>query len=486
MPTGACRWEPSSSSSSFPEASGESSREPDFGQDFPAHPGPAKAFQFPDFEIHTLDCGLQVYLAPYPRAPMLHQLLILPGGGQQDPPDRAGLASLTGSLMDEGTDHRSALEIAKQVETLGGYLSSQADWDTMSASLGMLGRHSRQGLEILAEVGLHASFPAKEVERLRNQFSAELQHRQAQPSALASDALFQILYPGTVYATPLIGTQESISIISRQEILDTAQREISPLGAALILVGDLEPDTTLPMIEETFGDWQGNPRPDSTTIQPPLLDGLRISLVDRPQAPQTELWLGSVGVPRSHPDRAGLTVLNSLLGGKFTSRINLNLRERLGITYGASTSFSKRRGPGPFVVAASIDTEAVETAIREILFEIRRLQDEPVEEEELADTLSYLLGIFPYTLQRIEGLASRLADLATYDLPRDYFPSYLEQIAAVTRPDLQRLAQQHLNPDAMGVVAVGPRREIETQLVSFGTPSIHPATSFSSESLDDP
>jgi len=451
----------------------------------PPTPGPGRAFRFPDFETHTLDCGLQVHLAPYPRAPMIHQLLILPGGGQQDPLDRAGLATLTGSLMDEGTESLSALEIAQRVESLGGYLSSQADWDTISASLGILGKHSRQGLELLAEVAARASFPAEEVERLRSQYLAELQRRRAQPSALASDALFQILYEGTIYATPVIGTQKSISTISRTEILETAQREISPHGAALILVGDLEPATTLPLVQETFGQWQGYRRPDSATLHPPLLGGLRIALVDRPQAPQTELWLGSVGVPRSHPDRPGLTVLNSLLGGKFTSRINLNLRERLGITYGASSSFSQRRGPGPFVVAASIDTEAVETAIQEILFEIRRLQNDLVTEEELADTLSYLLGIFPYTLQRIEGLASRLADLATYDLPHDYFPSYLEQIAGVSRSGLQRLAQQHLNPEAMAIVAVGPRQAIEPQMAPFGTPSIHPATGSTDESTKD-
>jgi zinc protease len=186
-----------------------------------------------------------------------------------------------------------------------------------------------------------------------------------------------------------------------------------------------------------------------------------------------------VGVPGSHPDQVGLSVLNSLFGGKFTSRINLNLRERLGITYGVSTGFAQRRGPGPFVVAASIDTDAVETAIREILTEIRRLQDELVTDEELADTQSYLLGIFPYTLQRIEGLAARLADLAVHDLPPDYFTSYPRQIAAVTRDDLQRLARQHLHPDRMGVVAVGPRGEIESQLIPFATPVIHPAPSSS-------
>jgi zinc protease len=387
--------------------------------------------------------------------------------------------------MDEGTDLRPALAIAGQVEALGGYLSSQADWDSMSASLGVLAKHAQQGLELVAEIVNHASFPPDEVERLRHQHLAELQHRKAQPANLASDALLQLLYEHTIYATSVLGTPETVAAISRPEILETARREITPAGASLIMVGDLHPETVVDLVQDTFGNWQGAPRLEPAPIDPPAMDGLRISLVDRPQAPQTELWLGSVGVPRSHPDRPGLAVLNSLLGGKFTSRINLNLRERLGITYGVSTSFAQRRGPGPFVVAASIETEAIEVAVREILMEIRRLQDELVTDEELTDTQSYLMGIFPYTLQRIEGLAGRLADLALYSLPHDYFTGYLEQIAAVTRDDLQDLARRHLDPDVMGLVAVGPRQQIEGRLAAFGSPEIHPVASPSDGSLTD-
>lgn len=461
------------------------SKEPTVDRTRPPRPGPTTEFRFPEFQTHTLDNGLQLYLSRYPRGPLVHQLLVLPGGGQQDPVDRAGLATLTASLMDEGTDLRPALAIAGQVEALGGYLSSQADWDSMSASLGVLAKHAQQGLELVAEIVNHASFPADEVERLRHQHLAELQRRKAQPANLASDALLQLLYEHTIYASSVLGTPETVAAISRPEILDTARREISPAGASLIMVGDLHPETVVDLVQDTFGDWQGSPRLEPAPIDPPAMDGLRIHLIDRPRAPQTELWLGSVGVPRSHPDRAGLAVLNSLLGGKFTSRINLNLRERLGITYGVSTSFAQRRGPGPFVVAASIETEAVEVAVREILMEIRRLQDELVTDEELADTQSYLLGIFPYTLQRIEGLAGRLADLALYSLPHDYFAGYLEQVAAVTRDDLQTLARRHLHPDAMGLVAVGPRQQIESRLAAFGSPEICPVTSSSDGSLMD-
>jgi predicted Zn-dependent peptidase len=407
----------------------------------------------------------------------VHQLLLWPGGGQQIATDRAGLAALTGSLIDEGTAERAALEIAAEVESLGGYLSSQADWDSLSASLGVLAEHSAKGLELLAEIAIQATFPDAEVERLRSQHLAELQRRRAQPANVAADELARILYADTIYSLPLLGTADSVHAIRRQEILEIAQTQIVPDGATLVMVGDFDPEPTEKLIDGIFGDWKGPARAVQKTLEPRPLSRHRIRLVDRPEAPQTELWMGQIGVPRSHPDRAGLVVLNSLLGGKFTSRLNLNLRERLGITYGISTSFTQRRGPGPFIVAASVDTDAVGTAVEEVLSEIRRLQDEWVAQEELEDTQSYLLGIFPYTLQRIEGLASRLADLAVYDLPSDYFANHLEQIANVTREDLQELARRHFRPEQMGIVAVGPGQQLRAQLEPFGSLEIDRAPS---------
>ena len=446
----------------------------------------SSTFHFPEFEIHRLDNGLQVYLARYPRGPLVHQLLVMPGGAQHDSHDRAGLSTLTASMMDEGTDTQTAIELAHQVEILGGYLTSQADWDSMSAALGLLAAHQYRGLELLSDVVSRASFPEHELTRLRSQHLAEVQRRLAQPSVQASDALSRLVYGETAYGAPLLGTPETLRLFDRQDLLAVAQRQISPNGAALILVGDLQIDQTLEMVTEVFGAWKGEPIPPAPPVDPPIVEHHDILLIDRPQASQTELWLGHVGVPIGHPDRPGLSVLNSLLGGKFTSRINLNLRERLGITYGASTSFAQRRAAGPFVVATSIDNEAVGTATREILSELERLQEQPVTTAELVDTQSYLQGIFPFTLQRIEGLADRLADLAVYDLPHTYFTSYFEKVAAVTRNDLLGLAKKHLAPHRLAIVAVGPRTMLEDQLTPFGEPRNRPFTAPSEPGSDSP
>lgn len=442
----------------------------------PPAPGPVRSFRFPPFERHRLDNGLELYLAPYDRGPLIHMVLMMRGGAQHEAPGKAGLATLMASLMDEGTEQCSALELAEQVEQLGGYLATIADWDSLTAEVGALSQYLGDGLDLLSQIVTQATYPEHELERLRRQQLAELQRRSSQPSAMASDALTARLYGPTPYATSILGTSDTVAALTREHIVDHASSHVTPCDAALVLVGDLDSSSARTAVQSALGGWRGPRTPVTPRLEPPAVDGLRLCLVDRPDAPQTELRLGHVGVPRTHPEFIGLQVLNTLLGGKFTSRINLNLRERRGITYGASSSFSQRLGPGPFVIRASVATDSVAEAIREILFELRRLQDEPADHEELEDTKSYLLGVFPYTLQRIEGLSSRLMELTLYDLPADYFDRYPERLRSITASHLRALAQQHLHPEQMVVVAVGPRTDLEAQLTALGPLEIESET----------
>lgn len=451
----------------------------------PPAPGPIRSYRFPSFDDQRLDNGLKVYLAPYDRGPLVHLLLVLRGGAQHDPAVKAGRATLTASLVDEGTERCTAMELAQQVEKLGGYLATQADWDSLTAGVGTLSQYLEAGLDLLAQIATEATYPESELERLQKQQLAELQRRSSHPSAMASDAMSHRVYGDTPYGQSILGTPETVGALTREDIVEYAKSHVNPGGAALVLVGDLDSSVALTAIQSAFGHWRGGAVPAAPKIEPSPIDGIRLCLVDRPDAPQTELRLGHAGVSRTHPEFVGLQVLNTLLGGKFTSRINLNLRERRGITYGASSSFSQRLGPGPFVVGASVATDAAAEAAREILTELRRLQDEPVDNEELEDTKSYLLGVFPYTLQRIEGLSSRLTELALYDLPTDYFDRYPERIQSVTAPHLQWLAQQHLHPEQIVVVAVGPRAELEEQLAALGPLEIEPQAGTSANSDND-
>jgi len=440
-------------------------------------PGPLRPFRFPAFLRRRLPNGLTVLAARHAGVPLASLELVAPAGGQHDPPGRAGLATLTASLLDEGTGGRSSMEIAAGVERLGGYLSTGADWDVGYLATGMLSQHWRAGLGLLAEVIEHPTFPAAEVERLRSQRLAEILRREADPSALADDALMALIYRGTVYARSLLGDPESVGRLTRAEIAAFYQRTYTIAGTSLVAVGDLDPEEAAAAAEAALAGALATPPPSPPEIRPQRLAERTILIVDRPGAAQTELRLGHPSVSRQHPDFVPLTVMNTLLGGKFTSRINLNLRERHGFTYGASTRFVGRIGPGPFLAGAAIATESTGAAVREVLAELERIRADLVEVDELEDTRSYLTGVFPYTLQTIGDLAKRLETLAIYDLPDDYFDDYVAHLGTVSREEVLEISRRHLDPEHIGIVAVGPAELLEPQLEGLGLVQVSGQTS---------
>lgn len=434
----------------------------------PPPPGEIRPFRFPSFLRHRLANGLTVYAARLGSVPLASVELVAPAGGEHEPLDRAGLATLTASLLDEGTAQRDSMEIAAHVERLGGYLTTGADWDVGYLATGMLSRHLGAGLELLAEVATRPTFPEHEMERLRRQRLAELVRRAQDPSVLADDRLTEAIYGEGIYARSLLGSEESIGALSREEVLAFYRGHYAIGGSALIAVGDLDPEDLVARVEATLGEAASGLAPPSPEIRPLPLPGLAIHVVDRPGAAQTELRLGHVGVSRKDPDYIPLVVMNTLLGGKFTSRINLNLRERHAYTYGASTRFVGRLGPGPFLVGAAVATESTGAAVREVLKELTRMREEPVEPVELEETRNYLVGVFPYTVQTIAELAKRLESLAVYGLPDDYFERYVERLGTVTAEEVLAVSRRHLDPEHIAVVAVGPADELEPQLAGLG------------------
>ena len=434
----------------------------------PPEPGTLRAFDFPGF-LHTeLPGGLAVYAARHGDVPLVSLELVTPAGGQHDPPGRHGLSTLTAGLLDEGTARGGALEIAARVERLGGYLASGADWDSSYLAAGVLSSNLPAALELLAEVATSPTFPPEELERLRRQRLAELLRRRHDPAILADERVTEEIFRGSAYGRSLLGDEESVAAIARDDVVAHYRRHYGLRDAALVAVGDLDPEALVAAAERIFGGGGGPPAPPPPEVRPAALPGVVVHVVDRPGAAQTELRLGHAGVPRRHPDYSPLVVLNTLLGGQFTSRINLNLRERNGYTYGAHSRFVGRRGPGPFLVSAAVATEATGAAAREVLGELERLREEPVGPVELAETRDYLIGVFPYTVQTIGDLAKRLEMLGTYGLPDDYFERYIERVRAVTTEEVQRLARRHLHPDRIAIVAVGPAETLERQLSALG------------------
>ncbi|HEV7785626.1 MAG TPA: pitrilysin family protein [Thermoanaerobaculia bacterium] len=435
----------------------------------PPQAGDLKPFRFPRFLRTRLPNGLAVLAARHSELPLVSLEMLMPAGGQYDPEGESGLSSLTAAVLDEGTRQRSSMEIAAAAERLGGYFATGADWDVGFLATGLLAENRTDAFELLADVAFQPTFPAAEVERLQRQRLAEILRRTQDPSALADDRFHRVLYEGTAYAQPLIGEERSLAALDREALVDFYQRHYGLDGAALIAVGDFDPEELLREAERAFAT--GGPTTTAAPppeIHPPARTGISVHIVDRAGAAQTELRMGHPGVSRSHPDYPSLVVFNGLLGGKFTSRINLNLRERHGYTYGASSRFSGRMGPGPFTVNAGVATESTGAAAREVLFELRRIREALVEPEELTETQSYLVGVFPYTMQTIGDLAKRLETLAVFGLPDDYYTRHLERIASVTREDILDVARRHVDPEHVAIVAVGPAEALEPQLQGLG------------------
>lgn len=441
----------------------------------PPTPGAIRPFRFPAFVRRTLPGGLTVLAGRQAGAPLSNLQLLFPAGGAHTPPGAAGLAALTAMLLDEGTRQSSALEIAARVESLGSSLSSGADWDASYVGTELLTRHTGEGLRLIAEVASQPEFPPEELERLRRQRLGELLHRRADPVFMARERFSREVYGDRPYGLPLIGTQESLEAIDREAVLGFYRRHYRLEGAFAVAVGDIDPERLMGELEPLLTDLPPGPPPALPPLEPPAREGVRVHLVDRPGAAQTQLLMGHVGVPREHPDHLALVVASTLLGGKFTSRINLNLRERHGYTYGASSRLHGRLGPGPFNVASAVANPVAGAAAREVLGELRRIRREPVSPEELEDTQSYMIGVFPYTLQTVSGLAARLEILAVYGLPDDHYERFPDRVRAIDRERLQEVARRHLRPDSMVVVAVGPADELAPQFEGLGTVTVHAA-----------
>lgn len=430
--------------------------------------GAVRDVRFPAFERARLANGLELYLARWPALPLVNLQLLMPAGGRFDPPGAAGLASLHGGLLDEGTERRTALEIASFIEQLGGYLGSGADWDMAYLGATVLTAHLEAALELFADLAQQSRFPAEEVSRARRQRLAEILRRKGQPASLADRFFSRVVYAGTVYAEPLIGTEESVRKLERGDLESFFRRHAGPSGGALLAVGDVDSSTLARRLDEILGDWQGAAAAPPAPIAPPVLHGLEIHVVDRPGSAQTQLQLGHRGIARDHPDHPAALLAHAILGGKFTSRLNLNLREKHGITYGAQSQFVYRRDPGPFVIRLAVAREAAATAVTEIVAEMRRLQEERVTEEELRETQDYLVGAFPSTLQTVNDLAKRLETLAVFGLPDDYYETYPARLRHLTRDDVRAAAGRYLDPDGLAVVAVGPAAELSRQLEPLG------------------
>jgi len=427
--------------------------------------GPLRPFHFAEVHRRTLANGLTVLAAEMRNFPIVTVDVVLDAGGLAEPAERTGLAAFTAGLLESGAAGRDAAEIAERVDDLGLSLDSGVSWDTAQCGFTCLRSRLEPGFELVAGLVRHPTFPEAEVERVRDERLSSVVQRRGTPSSAADEAANRWIFsPDTLFARPLAGMLRTLEGVGRADAAAFHAARYRPDAATLVAAGDASVDEIAALAERWFGDWRGGAEALAPPAVRPRAEGTTVVLLDRPGAVQSEIRVGHVGIERTAPDFFAVTVMNTILGGAFTSRLNLNLRERLGYTYGASTTFAARRQPGPFSMSTAVQTETTAHAVSETLRELRGMQEAEVSQAELDDARNYLAGVFPLGLQTTDGVAGRLSTIATYGLPDDYFAHYRERLLAVTAADVLEAARARLWPDRAVVVVGGDAARVRGEL----------------------
>lgn len=436
---------------------------------FPTTPpatGPAPTVVLPTSEVRTLSNGLRVIYVKHGNVPLVHATLIGRGGMADDPARTPGLAAFTAGMLDEGAGGKSSLEIAAALDALGAALDANAGWDNTQVDLEVLRSRLGEALPIMADVVIRPDFPETEVKRIRQQQLTNLARAKDEARVIAGNAFASLIF-GAQNPYGRLTTTESVGRIDRAALRAFHRDYYRPGSSTLLLVGDVDANEMQPLVERTFGTWAAGkvtapaPAPQARAAATPET---MITLIDKPGAAQSEVRIGNLAVARNTPDYYPLVVLNTLLGGSFTSRLNMNLRETHGYTYGANSVFSMRRGVGPFMASSAIVTAKTDSAMIEFFKELNRVRSEQVPADELERAKSYVALGFPRGFETMGGVAARLAELETYNLPRDYYADYVQRIMAVTADDVRRVANEYIQPGRATVVIVGDRQAIEPGL----------------------
>jgi predicted Zn-dependent peptidase len=430
--------------------------------------GPPRDYRFPFFERITLDNGLGVIVAPVRKLPIVSAILVADAGAASEPAGGNGVAHLTARMLLEGTRKRNGDVLSEQFERSGAAVGASADWDAAMLSMTVLAPRLDEAMSLFAEVLLEPAFPERELARIKAERLADLLQLRTEPRGLADEMFTRFVYDSSSrYASPEHGDVASVKSIDRAAVERFYQARYRPAGATLILVGDIGVSEGVAHAQRLFGSWTGSAASASMVSDNPARSTPAVHIVRKEDAPQSEIRVGHVGLPRSHPDYFPALILNGLLGGLFSSRINLNLREVHAYTYGAHSSFDWRRGAGPFVVSTAVKSDVTADAAREILLEISRIRADAVSEDEHTLATSYLDGVFPIRYETTDSIARALAALAVYELPNDYFDNYRANIRHVTAMNVLHAADKYLHPEQLQLVVVGDPTVIAAPLAAL-------------------
>lgn len=444
-------------------------------------------FVFPAVERTTLSSGLRVWTVEQRGLPVLAILLVAPIGSAADPAEEPGLAAMTADMLDEGCGDLSALDIEDAFARIGSDLSTETGPDATVLSLTTLSRFAGPALDLLADVITRPRLAGADFERVRDLRLTRLLQQRDLPSLVAERTFARLVYPGHPYGHLPSGTESALRSMALADVSAFHARRLRASRPTLILVGDASHEELLPIAAEAFSGWRssggesrrradgGTPRALSTgsddLLAPddPLPPAGRLAVVDRPGAAQVDLRIGHLGAARCTPDYPSLLVLNTILGGQFVSRLNMNLRQARGYTYGVRSSFDFRRGRGPFVVQLAVAADAAADAVRETLAEMAAIRGpQPATARELDVARLSLTRGYPRGFETAEQIARAVLQLALYDLPADHFERFVPSVSQVTEDEVAAAAQAYLSPERAVVAVVGDHARIGLSLARLG------------------
>lgn len=444
--------------------------------------GPDPDFAFPAIVRHTLGATMSLRTVEHHGVPLVSFVLQLPGGSSADPAGREGIAALTADMIDEGTGSLSAIDVSDALARIGAQYDVDVGADATVFSLTTLARFAQRGAALLADMVTKPSLRRDDFDRVRQLRVDRLRQLKDVPPAVAERAFLRLMYGSHPYGHLAIGAEESLRSATLEEVEGFHGSMVRPSGATLVVAGAMSHEALVALAAEAFGPWSAEDTEPRSVVcagemEPRVVRRSRVTIVPRENAAQSELRIGRLAARRDTPDYAALVVMNAVLGGQFTSRINLKLREEKGYTYGARTGFEWRRGIAPFVMQASVHTGATADAIRDSLQELDAIRGRrPPSESELALAKASLTRGYPRNFETVQQVARSVAQLALYDLPDSYFAEFTPRVHAVEASDVVRVAREHLATDDVSTLIVGDHAAIgdSVRALGLGDPDIVP------------
>lgn len=439
----------------------------------PPPPTAPRPFEFPKFTSRKLANGLTVFVVEDHRLPLVNYSLQVQAGKLNVPPAKSGLASATAALLREGAGGRSAQQIALAVDSAGGSLSAVAGDDFTSVTATFMKSHAPLALELLAGIVRRPAFEQEEIERWLEQQLSNLAVQYNDAEYLLPLAAARTIYGTHPYGYPADGTPGSLQSLTHADIAAFHKEHYVPSRAWLAIAGDVTSAEAFAAAEKAFGDWKSAARRRKAPPAPPAPKA-QVLLADKPDAVQSQIWVGHLGVPRRHPDYLTLQVANQIFGGSFNSRVNMKLRANEGLTYGAGSSFRGQRLAGSFSVGTFTRTEKTAAAVQFIVGLIREWRESPATAAELSEAKAYLIGSYSVDLETAGAAAGRVLTQAVFDLPSDYYPNFRERIQAITMESLHAAVRRHVNPEKLTIAVAGQTSAFAKALEKYGPVRVIP------------